>query len=180
MRRIKRTALAMGVCLAALQLTSVTPATAQEVAVERAMKDAPYWDSSLPVAQRVEDLLARMTLEEKVAQIITIWDSKGEIQGQGDDFDPAKASRRFPNGIGQIARPSDRLGPSSPREVPRRNIEDSIQYVIDGAEVGNGRNPLGHSGSLPRRIAPRLRRQGCHCLSPIDWPRQHMESRSHP
>ena len=131
MRRIKRSALAMGVCLAALQLTAITPAMAQEVAVERAMKDAPYWDSSLPVAERVEDLLARMTLEEKVAQIITIWDSKGEIQGQGDDFDPAKASRRFPDGIGQIARPSDRLGPSSPRQVPRRNIEDSIQYVID-------------------------------------------------
>ncbi|QDH36124.1 beta-glucosidase [Porphyrobacter sp. YT40] len=104
---------------------------AQTVAVERAMKDAPYWNANLPVEQRVEDLLARMTLEEKVAQIITIWDSKPKIQGEGDVFDPAKAAAMFPDGIGQIARPSDRSGPSSPRVVPRRSIEDSIQYVID-------------------------------------------------
>nr|WP_245806192.1 glycoside hydrolase family 3 N-terminal domain-containing protein [Erythrobacter donghaensis] len=95
------------------------------------MKDAPYWNANLPVEQRVEDLLARMTLEEKVAQIITIWDSKPKIQSEGDVFDPAKASAMFPDGIGQIARPSDRLGPSSPRVVQRRSIEDSIQYVID-------------------------------------------------
>ncbi|WP_296718765.1 glycoside hydrolase family 3 N-terminal domain-containing protein [Erythrobacter sp.] len=95
------------------------------------MKDAPYWNAALPVEQRVDDLMARMTLEEKIAQIITIWDSKGEIQSAGDVFDPAKASAKFPDGIGQIARPSDRKGPSSPRVVPRRNIEDSIQYVID-------------------------------------------------
>ncbi len=128
---IKRAALAAGVCLAAFNLVAVPATQAQEVAVERAMKDAPYWNAALPVEQRVDDLMARMTLEEKIAQIITIWDSKGEIQSAGDVFDPAKASAKFPDGIGQIARPSDRKGPSSPRVVPRRNIEDSIQYVID-------------------------------------------------
>lgn len=131
MRGIKRAALAAGVCLAAFGM-AVAPATqAQPVAVERAMKDAPYWNAALPVEQRVEDLLARMTLEEKVAQILTIWDSKPKIQSAGDVFDPAKASAMFPQGIGQIARPSDRSGPSSPRAVSRRSIEDSIQYVID-------------------------------------------------
>ena len=131
MRNIKRSALTLGLCLAAMAPAATTPAAAQQVAVERAMADAPYWDASLPVEQRVEDLLARMTLDEKVAQIITVWNSKNEIQGAGDRFDPARASTRYPHGIGQIARPSDRLGPSSPREVPRRSIEDSIQYVID-------------------------------------------------
>ncbi|MAO95499.1 MAG: beta-glucosidase [Citromicrobium sp.] len=115
----------------ALTAPIAAPAMAQQVTVERPMADAPYWDSSLPVDQRVEDLLQRMTLEEKVAQILTVWDSKADIQGEGDVFDPAKASKVYPNGIGQIARPSDRLGPSSPRVVPRRSIEDSIQYVID-------------------------------------------------
>ncbi len=128
---IKRAALAAGVCLAALGLTAAPATQAQDVAVERAMKDAPYWNAALPVEKRVADLMARMTLEEKVAQIITIWDSKGEIQGDGDVFDPVKASAKFPAGIGQISRPSDRQGPSSPRQVPRRNIEDSVQYVID-------------------------------------------------
>ncbi len=131
MRGIKRAALAAGVCLAAFGMVAAESSQAQTVAVERAMKDAPYWNANLPVEQRVEDLLARMTLEEKVAQIITIWDSKPKIQSEGDVFDPAKASAMFPDGIGQIARPSDRSGPSSPRVVPRRSIEDSIQYVID-------------------------------------------------
>ena len=48
------------------------------------MADAPYWNASLPVEQRVADLLARMTLEEKIAQIITLWDNKAEIQD--DDY----------------------------------------------------------------------------------------------
>lgn len=131
MKGIKRAALAAGVCLAAFGMVAAPAVLAQPVAIERAMKDAPYWNAKLPTEQRVEDLLARMTLDEKVAQIITIWDSKGQIQGAGDDFDPAKAAAKFPHGIGQIARPSDRAGPSSPRTVPRRSIEASIQYVID-------------------------------------------------
>ena len=143
MQRFKRTAFAFGVCLAALQIGAVAPAAAQEIAVERAMQDAPYWNANLPVEQRVEDLLARMTLEEKVAQIITVWDSKGDIQGEDDVFDPAKAAAKYPDGIGQIARPSDRLGPTSPREVPRRSIEDSIQYVLDAQKWAMEETRLG-------------------------------------
>lgn len=143
MRGIKRAALAAGVCLAAFGMVAAPASQAQEVAVERAMKDAPYWNANLPVEQRVEDLLARMTLEEKVAQIITIWDSKGKIQSAGDVFDPAKASATFPHGVGQIARPSDRNGPSSPRVVPRRNIADSIQYVIDAQKWAMANTRLG-------------------------------------
>ncbi|UYV15484.1 glycoside hydrolase family 3 N-terminal domain-containing protein [Porphyrobacter sp. ULC335] len=130
MKAIKRAALAAGVCLAAFGITAAPAIHAQPVAVERAMKDAPYWNAALPTEQRVEDLLARMTLDEKVAQIITVWDSKGTLQGDGDIFDPAKTAARFPDGIGQIARPSDRRGPSSPRTVRRRGIEDSIAFVI--------------------------------------------------
>jgi beta-glucosidase len=143
MKGFKRAILTAGVCLAAFQMAATAPVHAQEVAVERAMADAPYWDANLPVEQRVEDLLARMTLEEKVAQIITIWDSKPEIQSAGDVFDPAKASAKFPNGIGQIARPSDRNGPSSPRVVPRRNIADSVQYVIDAQKWAMENTRLG-------------------------------------
>jgi len=147
MRRIKRAALAAGVGLAALGLlgTPFAGASAQSVptTTERAMKDAPYWNPALPVEQRVEDLLARMTLEEKVAQILTIWDSKAQIQGDGDRFDPAKAAARFPHGIGQIARPSDRAGPASPRKVPRRGIAESVQYVIDAQKWAMSQTRLG-------------------------------------
>ncbi len=37
------------------------------------MSQLPYKDASLPIEQRVADLLSRMTLEEKVAQIYQIW-----------------------------------------------------------------------------------------------------------
>jgi len=69
-----------------------------------------YRDSSQPVERRVEDLLARMTLEEKVAQLITVWEQKGKIQTDDGSFSPQEASQNFPNGLGQIARPSDKRG----------------------------------------------------------------------
>ncbi len=69
-----------------------------------------YKDAAQPVAARVEDLLRRMTMEEKVAQMIGIWERKGDIQTANGDFSPAKASRAFPDGLGQITRPSDKRG----------------------------------------------------------------------
>jgi len=70
----------------------------------------PYKDAAQPVAARVEDLLRRMTLEEKVAQMIGIWEKKSDIQDAKGDFSSQKASRAFPNGLGQITRPSDKRG----------------------------------------------------------------------
>src|SRR4030088_2300675 len=74
-------------------------------------RNAPvYRDAAAPVEQRVEDLLARMTLEEKIAQITTAWNRKQEIFTPTHDFDPVKARQVFPAGIGHIARPSDLRG----------------------------------------------------------------------
>ena len=69
-----------------------------------------YKDASQPVERRVEDLLGRMTLEEKVAQMLTVWEHKDKIQTPDGTFSPEKASQAFPHGLGQIARPSDRRG----------------------------------------------------------------------
>ncbi|MGN5374223.1 MAG: beta-glucosidase [Sphingomonas hengshuiensis] len=69
-----------------------------------------YKDASQPVTARVEDLLRRMTLEEKVAQMIGIWEKKGDIQDAQGNFSAAKAARAFPDGLGQITRPSDKRG----------------------------------------------------------------------
>ncbi|MFN3353411.1 MAG: glycoside hydrolase family 3 N-terminal domain-containing protein [Brevundimonas sp.] len=71
---------------------------------------ALYRDASQPVAARVEDLLRRMTLEEKVAQMVGIWENKGDIQEPNGDFSPSKATAEFPHGLGQISRPSDFRG----------------------------------------------------------------------
>jgi beta-glucosidase len=105
------------------------PVTDAAAANGRPPANAPYRNAALSVEQRVADLLQRMTLEEKVAQIITVWDNKIEIQSPDFAFSPARASARYPNGVGQLARPSDRSGPGSPRDNPPRSIDESVAYV---------------------------------------------------
>jgi beta-glucosidase len=69
-----------------------------------------YKDARQPVERRVEDLLSRMTLDEKVAQLLTIWEQKAKVQTADGQFDAARAAASFPNGIGGFARPSDYRG----------------------------------------------------------------------
>ncbi|QUL37980.1 glycoside hydrolase family 3 N-terminal domain-containing protein [Erythrobacter sp. JK5] len=130
---LKRGLLSAGIALAALSVHHAVPAIAQdtriEISAEKPMADAPYWDASLPVEARVADLLARMTIEEKLAQMISIWTDKAAIQDDDNFFDPAKASARYPHGLGFFTRPSDLLGPGSPRQNTPRSIEQSIAYV---------------------------------------------------
>jgi beta-glucosidase len=71
---------------------------------------ADYWNSKLPLSRRVEDLLARMTLEEKVGQMLCIWNAKRQIIDAEGRFDPARAPKWFKVGIGRIERPSDGHG----------------------------------------------------------------------
>jgi beta-glucosidase len=67
----------------------------------------PYQNASLPTEQRVEDLLSRMTLEEKVAQLQTIWQTRRGLEDQQLQFIPEKAAALIPHGIGHIGRPSE-------------------------------------------------------------------------
>ncbi len=98
--------------LACLLGTAATGTLVAQTRVDRptSAQRMPYKDASQPVAARVEDLLRRMTLEEKVAQMIGIWEKKSDIQDAKGEFSPQKASRAFPNGLGQITRPSDKRG----------------------------------------------------------------------
>ena len=81
----------------------------------------PYRNPGLPLEQRVTDLLSRMTLEEKVAQLT----STMERMGSGSDaslvdpkgsFLPERAAVLLKNGIGQISRPSGMRGPRAMAE----------------------------------------------------------------
>jgi beta-glucosidase len=48
-------------------------ATSRESALEAESKRMRYKDSQLPIAERVSDLLGRMTLAEKIAQMHSHW-----------------------------------------------------------------------------------------------------------
>ncbi|HZR17622.1 MAG TPA: glycoside hydrolase family 3 N-terminal domain-containing protein [Verrucomicrobiae bacterium] len=82
---------------------------------ERADPAVPlYRKPGLPVVRRVKDLLARMTLEEKAAQMMCVWQQKAQklVDAEGN-FDPAKAKAAFKKGLGlgQVGRPSDAGAP---------------------------------------------------------------------
>ncbi len=66
------------------------------------VKKAPYMDPKLAISKRVSDLLSRMTIEEKVAQLMGIW--KGGIEEFDNDFqnDPEKMKGAFGNGVNSV------------------------------------------------------------------------------
>lgn len=128
-------ALTGAVLLAACGAAS-TGASGQDAALDRPPVDAVYRDASQPVEARVEDLLSRMTLEEKVAQMVGIWQNKGAVQDPAGNFSAANASENFPHGLGQLSRPSDRQGvaPGTTAAgandgVINRDERDTVAYV---------------------------------------------------
>jgi beta-glucosidase len=99
--------------------------------------DSPrYKDASAPLDDRVKDLLGRMTLEEKVAQMWCVWQSKGRLLlDSTGKFDVAKARKNFPNGLGQVGRPSDTQGGLEPYETAL--LTNSIQkYFVEETRLG--------------------------------------------
>src|SRR5262244_2161927 len=80
----------------------------------RAQEAPDYRNPKLPVERRVADLLSRMTVEEKVAQITTLWVGKPNQKphdwsmADRGDFSPEAAALVMKNGIGQIARQRER------------------------------------------------------------------------
>jgi beta-glucosidase len=96
-----------------LKLAAATPLTmaalSKGVARAEGSETLPYRDAALPVPLRVADLLGRMTLDEKVAQMISLWATKEAVMDELT-FSPEKASAAWPDGFGQIARPSDKRG----------------------------------------------------------------------
>src|SRR3954451_25249062 len=78
---------------------------------EKKAAQAPaYKNASAPVAKRVKDLLSRMTLEEKAAQMMCVWQKKSEtiIDSEGSlALRKAKTAFKHRRGLDQLGRPSD-------------------------------------------------------------------------
>jgi beta-glucosidase len=98
----------------------------------------PYQNAKLPVADRVHDLLSRMTLEEKTAQMVCIWNKKTEmLLDDESNFDEAKAREHFGNGhgLGQVGRPSDSGGGKNPRAMA--DVTNAIQrFFVENSRLG--------------------------------------------
>jgi len=102
------------------------------------LRNAPFRDAARPFDERVDDLLARMTLEEKVAQMLCIWQQKPAalVDDQGR-FDRAKADARFASGdgLGQVGRPSDAGGGLTARQMAELT-NDIQRFFIEHSRLG--------------------------------------------
>jgi beta-glucosidase len=77
-----------------------------EVADQQVAPD--YQNPEMAIAVRVTDLLQRMSLEEKVAQMLCIWEQKKTILfDQQGNLDLNQIKTHLKHGVGQIARISD-------------------------------------------------------------------------
>jgi beta-glucosidase len=98
----------------------------------------PYMNPDLSAEARVKDLLSRMTLEEKAAQMMCVWNEKKEtLLDENGDFDPVRAENAFGhgNGIGQVGRPNDAGTGKGAREMA--NLTNAIQkFFIEKSRLG--------------------------------------------
>jgi len=105
-----------------------------------ARKSTPpaYKNSALPSRRRVKDLLSRMTLEEKAAQMLCVWQEKAQkLVDEKGDFDLAKAKKAFRDkrGLGQVGRPSDAGGGKKARAMAE--LTNAIQkFFLETSRLG--------------------------------------------
>jgi beta-glucosidase len=102
-------------------------------------QDKPaYRNPKLSVERRVKDLLARMTLKEKAAQMLCIWQQKSSmLVDEKGNFDLQKAQKYFKDGdgLGQVGRPSDAGGGRNAREMAE--LTNAIQrFFIENSRLG--------------------------------------------
>jgi len=90
------------------------------------------------VPDRVRDLLSRMTLEEKAAQMVCVWnDMATTLVDERGAFDPAKAAAAFADGygLGQVGRPSSAGGGLGPRATAE--LSNAIQrFFLEQSRLG--------------------------------------------
>lgn len=91
----------------------------------------PHMNAALPPRERATLLLQEMTLEEKVAQLGSIW--AYEVQTQ-DRYDPVKAARLFAHGMGEITRLG---GCTSLKPAAAAHLGNQIQRaLVEGTRLG--------------------------------------------
>jgi beta-glucosidase len=149
-----------------IQLTRMgTALTFMCAAMQLAAEQLPYQNPVLPVDQRVADLVARMTLDEKIAQLQTRWWEMAEFLDEKGNFLPENAKKIMAQGIGELARPGQNKNNYAPNKTPQKSAEftNAIQrWLKDNTRLGipaifHEEALHGHSGlystSFPQAIA---------------------------
>lgn len=91
-----------------------------------------YQDATLPTEKRVTDLLQQMTLQEKIAQLQTIWHEGRLLYTDKSEFDASQAEETLPLGVGQVARPSEGKSP-----LESVKFTNAIQkWLIENTRLG--------------------------------------------
>jgi beta-glucosidase len=102
------------------------------------MNKTAYRNPALSAERRTRDLLSRMTLKEKVAQMLCVWQQKaGTLLDEHGNFDPQKARKHFKDrlGLGQVGRPSDAGGGKNAREMAE--LTNAIQkFFVENSRLG--------------------------------------------
>ena len=128
-------------------------------------KEPIYKDAKQPIDKRVNDLLKRMTLEEKVAQLQSVWQPRQELETDAGEFNPEKAKEILSNGVGHLVRPSENKAIKTPNKTPTQTVlfNNALQkWLIDNTRLGipalfHDEALHGHAGlystSFPQAIA---------------------------
>lgn len=98
----------------------------------RQVRAAPYRDAHQPLDRRVRDLLARMTVDEKLAQIGGIWATS--LIDAGGELSESRAQELLAHGIGHVTRigGATTLGP-----VESARCANAIQrFLIERTRLG--------------------------------------------
>jgi len=124
--------------LSALALWAIAISVAACVPSARAApaasgKTARYRNPALPIDARVTDLLGRMTLDEKAAQVQAVnWRNTRVFDEKTGQFSSERARAIVPNGIGEITRPGDGHDARGAAE-----LANAIQrYLVEKTRLG--------------------------------------------
>ncbi|MBP1623079.1 MAG: glycoside hydrolase, family 3 domain protein, partial [Acidobacteria bacterium] len=101
-------------------------------------KTPDYLNPALSAERRTRDLLSRMTVKEKVAQMLCVWEQKSRtLVDEHGNFDAEKAKSYFKQrlGLGQVGRPSDAGGGRNARQMAE--LTNAIQkFFLENSRLG--------------------------------------------
>jgi beta-glucosidase len=98
-----------------------------------------YKNKNLSPQQRAADLINRMTVDEKLAQMLCVWGGKNQFIDSNGSFNEVKAKTIFKNGYGEIARinekPNTQTAGRHPADAAR--LYNSVQkYFVEQTRLG--------------------------------------------